>query len=386
MDPLSLAGQSDPASMLAAELPERPVWQAEPGVIHIVGYEACRTALVDYERFSADASRYGPAGLGGSSAPPRTMNAADPPEHGVIRSVVSDAFTHRAVAAHGPRLAALAEGLLDPLVDQGPFDVVQDFAAPYVQAALASVLGLSPGREEDLQRWSDELSAPTSRHGVELARRQLGELFGELVDRPDDLPPGSLLSTLCAALDTGELSREQVLATCVLLVQAGAETTRNLLASTVLTLIEQPELLDALRGERRERHAVVEEALRYHSSVAAAVRYTTADTELAGVPVSGRCPVFVWLGAANRDPAVVEHPERFDIGHPRHHLALGAGPHLCLGAHLARAEVGAALAALAERVDSVALVGPVTWLPSPLARGPRGAEIRCEPRGRGQRG
>ena len=380
MDPLSLAGRADAASMLAAELPEHPVWQAQPGVIHVVGYDACRAALLDHERFSSDASRFGPAGLGGSAAPPRTMNAVDPPEHTKSRSIVAEAFTRKAVAARVPGLAITADRILAPLVELGSFHVVRDFAGPYVQEVLASMLGLSPDSAGEMQKWSDALTSPKGRHEVEQARRQLGGLFAEHLDQPKDLPQGSLLRTLQSACGHGLLSREQLLATCVLLAQAGAETTRNTLASMVITLSEQPELLKALRGSSQERNAVVGEALRFHSSVAAAVRYTTRDTSLAGTRLDGRCPVFVWISAANRDPSTYVRPQLFDASRPRPHLALGAGAHICLGAHLARAQLSTALGALAARVDHLVLDGPVIWLPSPLARGPQHATVVCTAR------
>ena len=380
IDPLSLAGVSNAASVLAASLPGAPVWQLDPGVVHVVGYRACRSALLDPTRFSSDLTRYGPTGLGGEPAPARTMNAVDPPAHGELRSVCAGPFTRRAVDALSPELVRLADGLLDPLVEQGSFDVVRDFAGPYVQGVLASVLGLSPGRETDLQHWSDTITAPNGRHEVERARRELKELFAELAARPSELPAGSLLRTLRSAYDDGLLSWEQLLATCVLLVVAGAETTRNLVSSTVLTMAEQGDLIVALRQSPHAAMAVTDEALRLHSSVAAAVRYTTRDTSLAGVPIRGGCPMFIWLGAANRDPAEFDDPDTFVVERTRRqHLALGAGPHVCLGAHLARIEISTALVALARRVDRLEIDGSVIWLPSPLARGPQQARVICTP-------
>jgi cytochrome P450 len=379
LDPLTLAGVADTPSLLAAS--RDPAWLVEPGVAHVVGLAACRSVLLDHETFSSNGAEHGPAGLAGAAAPGKTLNTADPPDHARLRGVVAPWFTRRSVNARVPHLTALANALLDPLVAAGRFEVVSDFASPFVLGVLSSILGLPAGMEPELQRLGDTITAPAGRGDVERARRELAELFDHVLATPERLAPGGLLLELAKANADGRMAPTELSAQCVVLVVAGSETTRNALAATVLTLSQRPDLFDGLVRNDAALATFVEEALRFHSSVQAAVRFTTHPTSIGDVDVPRGCPVFVWLSAANHDPSAYERPEVFDVDRTGGHVAFGVGVHTCLGVHLARAELIAGLGAIVRRCANLRFADEsVEWLRSPLARGPVRVRVTFDPR------
>jgi cytochrome P450 len=287
-----------------------------------------------------------------------TMLGADPPEHTRLRRLVSKAFTVRAVESLRPRIQALVEELLDAAEEKGDFDLIADLAYPLPVIVIAEMLGIPPQDRDTFKRWSDDVAASlgplTAPEVAERARQSVIEMtdyFRQAVAQRRRHPREDLISGLVAAEEQGQaLSEQEVLATLILLLVAGNETTTNLIGNGMLALFRHPDQWQRLCRQPELVRTAVEELLRYESPAQATSRVALQELEIDGHRVQPYQMVMCIIGAANRDPEVFAEPDRLDIGRePNPHLAFGDGIHFCLGAPLARAEAQVALAALARR-------------------------------------
>ncbi|MFF2807716.1 cytochrome P450 [Streptomyces sp. NPDC058000] len=354
---------------LYAELAERePVCPArfpsgDEGYV-VSRYEDVRTVLGD-PRFSRAATV--------APGAPRLTTVAfeqgglftmDPPEHTRLRSLVAREFTPRRVAALAPRIAELTGALLDAMARHGgPVDVLEALAQPLPVAVICELLGVPPADRADFRDWSEAVLSITALDREEaLARRAaLLEYLGSLVAAKRAEPGDDLLSALVAARDErGRLSERELLTMVLTLLVAGYETTASVLGTAVFTLLRHPGALAALRSAPDQLDATVEELLRVNPiGDGGPLRVTLEDVELAGCPIPAGSAVIAAVCAANRDPArfpdpAAYRPDRRDGAH----LAFGHGPHFCLGAPLARAELRIALGALAARFPDLRLAVP----------------------------
>jgi cytochrome P450 len=311
----------------------------------------------------------------------RVMLFRDPPDHTRLRGLVGRAFTPRMVEALRPRIAALVHELLAPLADGAAFDVVTELAEPLPILVIAELLGLPAGDRQDLKRWSDDLAAlldgsialqhlgPASQSAVEV----LAYLREQLAARRRS-PREDLISAMLAARDRDEnLDDDEILATTLLVMGAGHETTTNLIGNAVLALLRHPDQLARLRREPGLGPAAVEEFLRFDSPVQATARVARTPIELHGRTIPAGEEIGLLLGAANRDPDAFPEPDRFDVGRgDARHLSFGHGVHFCLGANLARLEAELAVAGLlarAPRLAAAASDDTLEWRPGWLLRG-----------------
>jgi len=310
---------------------------------------------------------------------PESMIGMDPPDHTRLRRLVSKVFTARAIERLAPRVEALAQDLLDGPARSGRLDLMSDFAGPLPVLVICEVLGIPPAQRAAFTRWGRDL-APTldlnpSSAAYRRANRALRELHGYfegLFAQRRREPGEDLLSRLLQVEEEGDvLSQRELMATCLLLLLAGFETTVNLLGNGTLALLRNPEQLALLRERPELMGNAVEEMLRYDPSVQMTRRNALEDVEIGGVRVRRGSSVLTILGGANRDPAVFDAPHRFDVtrDNARRHLAFSAGPHHCLGAALARLEGAVGLSVLLERCPRLALAGPVRRRPTFLLRG-----------------
>lgn len=327
----------------------------------------------------------GGIGAGGSagvfSAP--TMLTSDPPDHERLRGVVARAFTPRSVTALEPRMHELAADLAAPLADGEPFDVVTQLAEPLPVLVIAEMLGVATADIESFAAWSHGLMgvldpfAPTDK--IELAQqcsKHLHDYFAEeVVTRRRRPTADDLVGRLVAANTEGRLTEAEMLASCVLLLLGGNETTTKLVTNAMLALARHPDERARVVTERGLLPTSVEEALRFDTPVQGNARVVSRATEIAGIDIPTGSLVVGLLGAANRDPGRFPDPDRFDVGRtPNPHLSFGRGIHHCLGAALARMEgtaaIGAALAAAPEfelAQPTVALeYGPTFFFHSPV--------------------
>ncbi|NRQ36092.1 cytochrome P450 [Nonomuraea sp. NN258] len=329
------------------------LFRTRGGLLVATTYELCSALLRD-PRFGHGAD---PLGKGDPTQPVESFLLMDPPDHTRLRALVSKAFTPRMVERLRPRVEEITARLIDGLAEES--DLVSAFAYPLPVLVITELLGVPAADHERFRGWSETLArsldpmlssallSETERAGLEFR-----DYFRGLIAARRQRPGEDLLSAL-AQLD--ELTEAELLATCVLLLVAGHETTVNLIANGVLHLAGRG-LLD--RAATRPRQ-VVEEVLRFDPPVQLTLRFALQDAELGGVAVPAGTPVMGLIGAANRDPAAFTDPDRFDPDREGgRHLAFGLGIHFCLGATLARLEGEIALRALAEAAPKLEPTDP----------------------------
>jgi cytochrome P450 len=307
----------------------------------------------------------------------------DPPDHTRLRKLVSKAFVPKVVNALQPDITALVDGLLDRIAEQGRFDVISEFAYPLPVAVICRLLGVPLEDEPKFSHASallaqalDPFLAFTGEpsDGTEervRAARWLREYLHGLMERRRSHPGNDLMSRLIAVEESGDqLTEEEIVSTCSLLLIAGHETTVNLIANAVLAMLRHPAQWAALGADADRASAIIEETLRYDPPVQLVGRNAADDMTVAGTHVVKGDTMTLLLAAAQRDPAEFERPETFDPNRGAfRHLAFGRGTHYCLGAPLARLEATAALSAVTARFPSARLDGEPQYKPNVTLRG-----------------
>ncbi|QYC45733.1 Biotin biosynthesis cytochrome P450 [Nonomuraea coxensis DSM 45129] len=394
-DPADPGFLDDPYARYHALRERGPIFRTPAGLFVLTGHELCGAMLRD-PRFGHGPN---PVNRVNPGQPVESFLRMDPPDHTRLRGLVSRAFTPRMVERLRPRVEAVTAGLIAALPEEG--DLVSGFAYPLPVRVICEMLGVPPEDHERFQGWSEtaarsldpmlteDLIAESGRSG-----REFRDYFRDLLELRRRRPGDDLLSAL---VRVEELTEGELLATCVLLLVAGHETTVNLIANGVLALVRH----DLLRHAAERPRPVVEEVLRYDPPVQLTGRVALRDAELGGTPVPAGTAVVALIGAANRDPAAFPDPDRFDLDRfdphrpdpgrfdpgrfdpgrfdpgrfdvarePGRHLAFGLGIHFCLGATLARMEGEIALAALAAAAPRMELLDPAPpYRPNLVLRG-----------------
>ena len=350
-----------------------------PGVLVTVHHDVAREVLAD-DAFGMPAPSGGPPG----PLSPPSLIALDGPDHARHRARLAGFFTGRSVARWSGRCAALADELLDALpgatgtASDATIDLVAGYAHPLPLRLIAEILGLPAGDEPlppELPRWADAVVAALDLGlswerfvAVEAALTELRTWLAHELEAACARGGDGLLPRLAAA-DDGD--PEDLVVTAMFLLAAGFETTTHLVSAGAVVLAAHPEEVARLRADPGRWPAVVEELLRLASPVTRAVRQARRDVEIAGARVPAGTIVEVWTSAADHDPSVFACPHTFDPGRSeiRAHLALGRGPHHCLGAALARMEGAVALRALFDRYPEITPEGRATWRPTRLVQG-----------------
>jgi cytochrome P450 len=282
---------------------------------------------------------------------------------------VSKAFTPRAVAAMRPRVAELVDKLLDEAQARGPLDLMRDLAAPLPVMVIASMLGIPPEDHGRFKHWSDDIAATANLPenlsdetltSASTATRELADYFRDLVGKMRAGQGAGLLAAMAAAEEAGDrLNEAELYANAILILNAGHETTTNLIGNGTLALLRHPDQWQRLRSDPALVEGAVEELLRYDSPVQFTNRTAHEDVTLGDHTITAGQKVVVILGAANRDPAKFPDPDRLDItrAEAAHHVAFGQGPHYCLGAPLARLEGQVVFETLVRRYPNLRLDG-----------------------------
>lgn len=317
-----------------------------------------------------------------------SMVMKDGVDHRRLRTLAHKAFTPSRVAALEQRIAQLAEGLLEAADARGTMDVIADFALPLPVAVISDMMGVDERHRHHFHRWMKGILELDSAGTLELLTNipsmiKLNRFLRTLIAERRQNKGADLLSAMVEAEEAGDkLSFDELVASTLIILLAGHETTVNLIGNGMLALLEHPEQLARLRAHPELMDSAVEEMLRYTSPVQLnASRYACEDTELCGVVIrkgDSVCPI---IGSANHDEAQFPDPERFDIGRqPNRHIAFGYGPHFCLGAPLARLEAKIAFRALLQRYREFELAVPrasLSWRRSQSVRGLTALPIRA---------
>jgi cytochrome P450 len=311
----------------------------------------------------------------------------DPPDHTRLRKLAGKAFAPKVVKALEPDIIALVTTLLDDVLDdvqeQGSFDVIADLAYPLPVAVICRLLGVPIDDEPEFSRASallaqslDPLISFTGdqpdnsderMHAGMWLREYLTDLIGQRRGRPGD----DLMSGLIAVEESGDqLTEEEIIATCNLLLIAGHETTVNLIANAILAMLRHPRQWAALGSDPSRAAVVIEETLRYDPPVQLMGRIAGEQMTIGEATVPKGDVMMLLLAAAQHDPDVTARPDEFDPDREAiRHLAFGHGPHFCLGAPLARLEASVALSAVTSRFPGARLGGEPVYKPNVTLRG-----------------
>lgn len=377
---------------------EGPLHRLEkPNAWLVTDYSSCVSVLRDH--------RWVPAGLNQITAQlpdecsrtrgldelmhgcPAMMILRDAPEHSRLRRLASTALTPQAAEKLASRVQRIIADLLDSVGSRGYLDLVGDFASPLALAVSAEMLGLPEADRSLHQRWSKTLvplvdGSPLkgSLESTRDAAAQLISYLDEIIARRHIEPRDDLISAMVLAQQHGgSLDDDELARTLVLLLIAGAATTANLIANGLLALLREREGFERLRRQPGLIRNGVEEMLRFGSPVFAVVRRPCVDVELAGRRIRAGQELILVLAAANRDPAQFPSPDRFDVTRTdNRHIALGLGPHFCLGAPLTRLQAQLAVRELLRRFPDLALAANgVSWSPGLGLRGVQSLPVVC---------
>lgn len=319
---------------------------------HVFRYEDVSRVLTDYSRFSSQAF----SAVG--SFLQDTLVATDPPDHRKLRNLVNLAFTPRAVARLSERIRQITQELLDQVRPQGKMDIVSDIAFPLPAKVIADLLGV-PAEDWDIfQRWArvDNSNPNSARQNTGRSmEEEMSDYFSWLLQERRKSPREDLVSALSVAEVDGErLSERELVKFCTLLLAAGQETTKNLIANAIVCLTDHPDAMQQVIHEPALWPTAIEEILRYLPPVWFLFRLTKEEVELGGQRIPAYQPILAWTASANRDGTQFPDADRFDIRRePNWHLAFGHGIHYCVGAPLARLEAKIALPMMLEQLPGL---------------------------------
>ena len=370
----------NPYPWYAALREQTPVRRMPDGSLLLTRHADCVAVYKDTHTFSSDKrAEYAPK-YGAESAlyahHTTSLVFNDPPLHTRVRRLIAGALTPKAIESLEDGLVHLVNGLLDRMEERqragGEVDLIEDFAAAIPVEIIGNLLGVPHEERAPLRGWSlailgaleprlTEAQLAAGNRAVTEMVAYLRILVAERRRTPGD-PAHDVLTRLIQGEEDGgdRLSENELFQNCIFILNAGHETTTNLIGNGLVALLEWPEEKHRLLEDPSLIRGAIEEFLRFESSNQLGNRITTVATQVGGIEVPAGTQITLCIGAANRDPAVFEAPDRLDIGRsPNRHLAFGSGTHQCVGMNLARLEGRVAIAAFLARFPDYGLCGLV---------------------------
>jgi cytochrome P450 len=378
-DLLSDAAVNHPFPFLARQRDHDPVyWNERWNGWVVTSYDDVVNGFRNHGRLSSDRFA-GPFAEEwreeGSEVPPSLLQFLsrffvwkDPPYHKRMRGLVAQAFTARSVEVLRPRIAALVDELVAPLREREEVEFLSEFAFHLPVIVITEYLGIPSHHRNVIKQWSDDLGSVIFVRGNDAERfRRAGKAVDELaaflaplVEARRRQPRNDLLTGLVQADEHGDhMSDDEIIATVILMVFAGHETTMNLLGNAVVAFDQHPEEWQRLREQPRLGRTAAEEMLRYDGPIRAMARWAKEPFELGGKHIKRYDRVLLHQAAANHDGAAFAEPDRFDITRrPNRHVAFGQGIHTCLGGPLARLEAQETYLYLTRHYDAIEILEP----------------------------
>uniref|UniRef100_UPI00404BA277 cytochrome P450 n=1 Tax=Candidatus Planktophila sp. TaxID=2175601 RepID=UPI00404BA277 len=308
---------------------------------------------------------------------------SEPPKHTRLRSLVAKAFNRQKIEGMRPAVERITIQLLDAIdlkVKAGKsFDLITDYAEPLPVKIIADLLGFPESEEHLLRPWSQAIVKmyevnPTIQYQTEakLAASEFAQYVRDLAESRKKNPGQDLISDLASVEENGEkLNMQELVATCVLLLNAGHEASVNAFGNGMVAALQRPDQINLLRESPREiTNTAIEEFMRFDAPLHLFERTATADTEIGGVAIKEGEKIAALIGSANRDETVFSAPETMDLTRdPNPHIGFGAGIHFCLGAPLARLEMSVSLPALWQKYPTMQLASEPIRRPTFVLRG-----------------
>ncbi len=374
----------DPYPYFHALREHDPVHRMPDGSFIITRYDDCETLYKDAKTYSSDKKiefypKYGDSPLFEHHTTSLVFN--DPPLHTQVRRAIAGALSPRAIAEMEIGLIALVDRLLDQLARKGQVDLIEDFASAIPVEIIGNLLGVPHDERGPLRGWSlailgalePVLNDAQVRAGNDAVTDFLAYLKVLTDDRrrhPGDPDKDVLTRLINGEHDGRKLTETELLQNCIFILNAGHETTTNLIGNALYTLLQWPEQKARLMRDPSLMKTAVEEVLRFESSNQLGNRRVVADTMLGGVPMKEGDLITIAIAAANRDPRHFPDPDRFDVGRtPNKHLAFASGIHVCAGMNVARLEGRIALERFLARFPDYRLAGEPVRSPRARFRG-----------------
>ena len=387
-DPTRGEVQRDPYPWYRRLRDESPVHYIEAlNAWGLFRYEDCKNTFLHPEDYSA--KDFIKQAFGDLDPVPETpcLIAMDPPEHTPLRKLASRAFAPSVTRKMEPKVQAIVDGLLDEIEERGrTFDFVNDFSAYIPVSVTAELIGVDPSQRENFKVWTADLlnaanRASLSEADVKRIRASVAELRRYLeqaiAERRED-PRDDFISALIEAEVDGDVfTAIQVLSTTIITHFGGSETPSHLISSSLIAMLDNPDVYEAVMADLTLAGNLADETLRYWSPVHLVFQTATRDIDLHGERIPAGAYVMSYIGSANRDERQFDEPDRIDLARDPHgHLSFAHGPHYCPGASMGRRMAGIAMETVLKRMPEIRRLDDETdWLPSLWIRGAKSLPV-----------
>ena len=363
-------------------------WHQEPGgrgFWALTRYDDVFNVDRDYSAFSSEPTIMIADGNTGGMGPYKMMLMMDPPEHAAFRRLVRGEFTLPEAKLRAGRIEALARQIVDAVIERGECDFVDDVAGEMPSFVIAELLGLPLDDGRELYKLTEAIHTAPEAQAPGAGAAAVGKMFeyGQGVIVAKRANPGDDLASrlLACEVDGRKLDDMEFLLFFLLLIDAGGDTTRNLLAGGMIALLDNPQQFAWLNADLNGRlDSAREELLRWTSPVIYMRRTARRDVEIGGKTIREGDKAVMYFGSANRDPGHFETPDTLNLDRPDNaHIAFGGGAHVCLGQHIARIEIDAMFREVLTRMHDFQLTQPPIWLASNFISGPKSMPVRFTP-------